>query len=525
VRRSTSPLVTMSLRVQVWRSFYQDSMVLMRLAKALQERPGVCRSAALMGTPANHELLAAAGLSHHDLAAASAGDLMLAVEAETDAAAEAVLASAKEFFDQRRRERESTGRVLPRTLESALRLRPDANLALVSVPGAYATFEAMTALRRGLHVFLFSDNVALDDEIALKRFAVSRRLLCMGPDCGTAYLNGVGLGFANVVPRGRIGCVAASGTGLQAVVCRLAAIGEGISHGIGVGGRDLSEPVGGAMTKFALGLLAADPATCVIVLISKPPAPRVMAEVEALIETIDKPVVLSCLGAAPRAGAPGHWAPTLEDAAGRAAALARGESWSPRPFTHPAAVRAGLARAGGAGPRGERVLGLFNGGTLAHEARLVLEPLLGPIATEVGGHAGHVHRILDLGADELTQARPHPMIDPAARSERIREAGRTPEIGVLLVDLVLGRAAHPDPVGPLARAIRDACQAATAAGRSLAVVACVVGSERDPQGLGAQTAALEEAGVHVLPSSAQAARFAALLVQPALEHTLLAGTG
>jgi FdrA protein len=525
VRRSTSPLVTMSIRVQVWRSFYQDSMVLMRLAKDLQERPGVCRSAALMGTPANHQLLASAGLSHHDLAEASPVDLMLAVEAETDAAAEAVLASAKEFFDRRRRERESTGRVLPRTLESALRLRPDANLALVSVPGAYATFEAMTALRRGLHVFLFSDNVALDDEIALKRVAVSRGLLCMGPDCGTAYLNGVGLGFANVIPRGRVGCVAASGTGLQAVACRLAALGEGISHGIGVGGRDLSEPVGGAMTKVALGLLAADPATRVIVLISKPPAPPVMAEVEALIETIDKPVVVSCLGAAPRAGAPGHWAPTLEDAAARAAALARGESWSPRPFTHPAAVRAGLARAAGAGARGARVLGLFTGGTLAHEARLVLEPLLGSIAADDGGHAGNVHRIVDLGADELTQSRPHPMIDPAARSARIREAGRAPEIGVLLVDLVLGRAAHPDPARPLAAAIRDACRGAASAGRSLAVVACVVGSEGDPQGLRAQTVALEEAGVYVLPSSAQAARFAALLIKPELGRTLLAGTG
>jgi FdrA protein len=171
------------------------------------------------------------------------------------------------------------------------------------------------------------------------------------------------------------------------------------------------------------------------------------------------------------------------------------------------------------------VLGLFTGGTLAHEARLVLEPLLGSIAADVGGHAGNVHRIVDLGADELTQARPHPMIDPAVRSARIREAGRAPEIGVLLVDLVLGRAAHPDPARPLAGAIRDACRAAASAGRSLAVVACVVGSEQDPQGLRAQTVALEEAGVYVLPSSAQAARFAALLVKPELGRTLLAGTG
>jgi FdrA protein len=513
----------MPIRAEVWRSFYQDSMALMRLAAELRERPGVLQSAALMGTPANHQLLASSGLSGPDLAGASPGDLMLAVEAETNAAAEAALASARAFFDQRRLEREASGRVLPRTLESALRQLPEANLAVVSVPGAYARLEAMTALQRGLHVFLFSDNVALDDEIALKRVAVSRRLLCMGPDCGTAYLNGVGLGFANVVPRGRVGCVAASGTGLQAVASRLAALGEGISQAIGVGGRDLSERVGGAMTKLALEVLAADPATQVIVLISKPPAPAVMAEVDGILQPIGKPVVVCCLGATPPAGTRGHWAPTLEDAATSAAALAHGGSWRPRAFTDLAAVQARLARACDAGPRGARVLGLFSGGSLADEARLVLAPLLGPIATDTDGRTGGAHRILDLGAGEFTQGRPHPMIDPSGRGARIREAGRSPEVGVLLVDLVLGRAAHPDPAGPLRAAIRDARDSAARAGRSLAVVASVVGTERDPQGLSAQTAALEAAGVHVLPSSAQAARFAALLVKPALGETLLAG--
>ena len=508
----------MPIRIEVWRSFYQDSVVLMRLAATLSERPGVRQAAALMGTAANRELLANAGLAAPGLEDAAPGDLMLAIDAETEQAAESALAAAKAFFDRERREREASGRIRPRTLESAIRQFPEANLALVSVPGAHATLEAMTALRHGLHVFLFSDNVAIEDEIALKRLAASRRLLCMGPDCGTAYLNGVGLGFANVVPRGRIGCVAASGTGLQAVASHVAALGEGISHGIGVGGRDLSEAVGAPMTTLALELLAADAATTVIVLISKPPAPRVMRELDAIIRTLAKPVVVCCLGSGADGPAAGHRVDTLEAAAMAAVALARGRPVDVPAFTDPAAVRARLACVGPQEGRGPALLGLYTGGTLAHEARLLLEPLLGPLDTGAAAH-----QVIDLGADEFTVGRPHPMIDPSERAARIRAAGAAPAVGVLLVDLVLGRAAHPDPAQPLAAAVRDARTAAARAGRSLAVVASVVGTEADPQGLRAQTAALESAGVEVLPSNAQACRFAALLLRPELANRLLPG--
>jgi FdrA protein len=514
----------MQVRAVLWRSFYQDSMVLMRIAEQLRGLPGVREAAVLMGTPANHELLASAGLSTPDTKDASPGDLMLAVSAENEAAAEAALSSAKEVFEERRRVRESAGEVLPRTLDSALRQLPDANLATISVPGAYAKFEAMAALRRGLHVFLFSDNVTVEDEVELKQLAVRRQLLCMGPDCGTAYLNGVGLGFANVVPRGRIGCVAAAGTGLQAVVSHLAVLGEGISHGIGVGGRDLSAEVGGAMTSFAIEALASDSATEVIVLISKPPAASVMPKLEAAIRTVKKPVVVCCLGIAPRADGPGRWVSTLEDAAEAAAAAARGKSWTPRLFSDLDGVRKRLAAVPNDKKRGGTLLGLFTGGTLAHEASLLLDPLLGRIASNVGGHSKGEHQILDLGADEFTVGRPHPMLDPSGRDARVRDAGRDPNVGLLLLDLVLGRAAHPDPARSLAAAIRDARASAAQHGRSLLVVASVVGTERDPQGLRGQVAALEAAGVELFPSNAQAARFAALVLKPNLEPQLLGHT-
>src|SRR5436309_11204626 len=326
----------MPVRATVRRSFYQDSVVLMGLALELRALPGVREAAALMGTPANHELLASAGLATPETNEAAPEELVLAVDVETDAAGDTALAAARAFFEEHRRARESTGRVLPRTLDSALRQLPDANLATISVPGAYAKLEALTALRRGLHVFLFSDNVPLEDEIELKQLAVRRQLLCMGPDCGTAYINGIGLGFANVVPRGRVGCVAASGTGLQAVASRLAAAGEGISQGIGVGGRDLSDAVGGAMALFALDALAADAATELVVLLSKPASPEVTGRIQRALPAIGKPVVVCCLGTRAHEAGPVHWVDTLDEAADRAVALVRERAWSPRTFADPA---------------------------------------------------------------------------------------------------------------------------------------------------------------------------------------------
>jgi FdrA protein len=499
----------MLVRVVVRRSYYRDSMVLMRVAEAVRALPGVREAAALMGTPANHELLASAGLAADETKDATPGDLVIAVLGETDAAAEAGLAEAERVLTEQRPAGAVAGRALPRTLDAALRQLPDANLAAISVPGAYAAFEAQRALRRGLHVFLFSDNVPLQDEIELKRLALERGLLCMGPDCGTAYVNGVGLGFANVVPRGRVGCVAASGTGLQAVVSRLAALGEGISHGIGVGGRDLSAQVGGVMTLTALDALASDAVTEAIVVIGKPPAPDVVPRLEAAIARVAKPVVVCCLGARPAGSAAGRWVGTLDDAADLVAATLRGESWSPRLFADLAAVRARLARARSHASRGT-ILGLYTGGTLAHEADLVLAPLVQDAV-----------RLVDLGDDEFTRGRPHPMIDPEARAARVREAGASGDVGVLLLDLVLGRAVHPDPATPLAAAIGDARRTAASAGRTLVAVASVVGTDGDPQDLGRQVATLEAAGVEVLPSNAQAARFAALLTRPELGPTLL----
>ena len=511
------------LKTEIWPSFYQDSVVLMRVAAEIRGRPGVGEAAAFMGTPSNQALLEQSGLSTAEGRKAGPNDLILTVAA-VDAGAAAALAAAHELLVARRQSTEESVEVAPRTLNSALRLLPDANLATISVPGEFVKLEAMRALRRDLNVFIFSDNVPLEHEIALKREALGRGLLCMGPDCGTAYLNGTGLGFVNVVPKGRIGCVAASGTGLQAVASHLAALGEGISQGIGVGGRDLGPEVGGMMTLFALEALASDPATDAVVLISKPPHAKVMAKLEAALEAIEKPVVVCCLGAAGQGGTgKALWVETLDLAAEAVHAVLEGKSWKPRTFADPQGVLERLDRLRApATPMAPGVAGFYTGGTLAHEARLLLQPLLGDAGFDGRcGAGGSPHHILDLGDDAYTMGRPHPMIDPRKRSELILSAGTSPEVGVLLFDLVLGKASHPDPAEPLATAVKDARATAAADGRRLLAVASVVGTAEDPQGLAGQIGQLEAAGVEVFPSNAEAVRFAALAVDPKLSARLL----
>jgi FdrA protein len=501
------------IRAVLKRSFYRDSVVLMRLAEVLRARPGIREAAALMGTPANHELLDAAGLITAEMAGATPADLILAVAAVDAETADAALGAALALLAGRPLAQQPTTEALPRTLDRALRHAPATNLVSISVPGAYAALEARRALERGLHVFLFSDNVPLADEVALKELASSRRLLCMGPDCGTAYVAGIGLGFANVVARGRVGCVAASGTGLQAVAARLDAQGEGISQGIGVGGRDLSSSVGGAMSLLALDVLAGDDETEIIVVISKPPAAEVLPALERALARTNKPVVVCCLGERPRISGQSTWVATLEDAAAAVITTLRGCSSGESAPDTPASTRARLERLASGRPRwGSTLLGLYTGGTLAYEARLVLEPLIGQVSAQFR-HGGIGHRIVDLGGDEFTISRPHPMLDPDFRAACLRDAGRSAEVGVVLVDLVLGRGAHENPGQALADAADEARHVAERDGRTLVVAGSIVGTRGDPQGLMRQAAMLEAAGVELFASNAQAARFAALVLE------------
>jgi succinyl-CoA synthetase alpha subunit len=512
----------MLLRTEIWPSLYQDSVILMRLASTIRSRPGIEEAAAFMGTPSNQAILQEVGLATDEGRKAGPNDIIITVKAETESDAAAAFEAARALLSARQTEDEDGEEARPRTLDSALRRLPNANLAAISIPGEYAGAEALRALHRNLNVFLFSDNVPVATEIELKREALKRNLLCMGPDCGTAYLNGKGLGFFNVVMRGRVGCVAASGTGLQAVASRLAALGEGISQGIGVGGRDLSADVGGMMTLASLEMLADDPSTEAIVLISKPPHPTVMEKLDRTLAGIGKPVVVCCLGAPTKVDGRILWVATLDDAAEAAAAFLQGRTWAPSAFTDVAAVRARFDEVRVSlndAPR--RIVGLYTGGTLAHEAHLLLHEMLGAVGFNGRPYAAkEPHQLIDLGDDAYTVGRPHPMIAPETRSEILSRAGES-DVGILLLDLVLGKGSHDDPAGAVAEALAVAREKAAARGRKLLAIGSVVGTEQDPQGLDRQIATLAGAGVLVFPSNAQAARFAALAAQPNLADTLL----
>jgi FdrA protein len=505
--------------VRVFPGAYRDSLLLLSATRAMEQGAGVSWASAAMATPATIEDLAARGFPPGDLAGADANALVLAVCAADGQTADDALGRARAaLFAEPARPATEHGRPGPRTIGEAVARLPEANVAVVSVPGPYAAMAAHSALTAGLHVLLFSDNVPLAAEMELKRRASRLDRLVMGPGAGTAVLGGVGLGFANAVGPGPVGVVAAAGTGAQEVMTLLDRWGIGVSQVIGVGGRDLSAEVGGLMARDAVRALDADPATEVILLVSKPPdADVARAVISASAAT---PVVAACIGmSAPDgllAGAP--LAGTLE----QGAVLVAGMLGRPVPdlaegtadVTGRAARRIAAARTA--------VRGFYTGGTLCYEAQVVLGGWLGPVYSniplrpELGLPApAGAHICLDLGEEEYTQGRPHPMIDPAARKEIMQAEAFGDDIAAVLLDVVIGYGAHSDPAGEIA----GTCSDIVASGA--AVVAYVLGARADRQGFDRQRRRLQEAGAIVTTSAAQAARVAAAIAvrQPSLATT------
>lgn len=501
---------------------YHDSVTLLLQSKEMNELEGVIRAMVAMATPTNREILAELGWTGQDVQGATENDLVVAVEAEDGDALDRALG----WLETRRTSQPTSSGAAyhPRTLRRALADAPASNLVQISVPGRYAYREARSALLNDKHVMLFSDNVSIEEEVALKDLAAERGLLLMGPDCGTAILNGVCLGFANVVPRGPVGIVAASGTGAQEVSSLLGRKGIGISQLIGTGGRDLSAEVGGRMMRLSLRALDADPNTQIIVLVSKPPAEEVGKAILSDAGSCSKPVVVNFLGENAGKISKGNvkGAGTLEEAAGLAVEIVTGEvpSIGKADSKDDLTALASAERAKMAA--GQRYLrGLFTGGTLADEAMILLKDTLtslysnGPVpgcSHLEDRKQSREHTILDLGADEFTVGRAHPMIDPMVRNLRIVQEAQDPETAVLLLDVVLGYGSNTDPAGEAARAVEKAAVLAQRDGRYISVVASICGTDGDPQNMEEQQQILKDAGVHVFASNAQASRFCGLLL-------------
>ncbi len=500
------------IKVEIRSGAYYDSVVLMQLQRALAEQPGIIDAGVVMGTSSNKEVLAQSNMLVPEAEAAGANDLVIVVNSGDEASARAALGKVDALVSARR----STGGekdYLPHSIDTAAKMLPDANWVLVSVPGRYAAGVARQALGLDKHVFLYSDNVTLEDEISLKNQAAKKGLLVMGPDCGTAIVNGIGLGFANKVRKGPIGIVAASGTGLQQVCVRIHQMGSGITHALGTGGRDLSEAVNAITARQGLDLMARDPDTKVIMLVSKPPSPTVADSLINAARSVRKPVVVDFIGhaSASRRMDNVFFATTFDEAAEIAIQLID----SSEDFTEEPDISK-------FSPQQRYLRGLFSGGTLQYEALLILENYLPVVYSNAPLHkqdklqdslVSKEDTVIDLGEDEFTVGRLHPMMDNDLRIRRLEKEFADPEVAVVFLDVVLGFGAHHNPASELAPAIAKGIKTAAQSGRHVEVVAIVSGTDEDPQGMEDQIKALKASGAKVETSNDAAARYVGRLLQ------------
>ena len=499
-------------------NIYRDSVALMQISSKLSDLLGVSQASAIMATKANIELLLEAGLLDQ-LIDPQPNNLLIAIQGENEGVIDAAFIQAEAALNKVISGNAGGGETVlqPSSIEMALDKFPEANLALISCPGEYAGAEAMKALHLGLDVMIFSDNVSVEDELALKQLAQTTGKLVMGPDCGTAILQGVPIGFANVVTTGNIGIVAASGTGLQQVSCLVDQLGGGISQAIGTGGRDLTFKIGGLSMLQGIEILAKDEATKVITLISKPPAPEVAEKILAEAASCGKPVVVNFIGSETIFSRDSvYMADTLEQTAHIAIALSKGDALSMEPLprhTHGHSEIQEICRAFSISQK--YVRGLYSGGTFSYEAMVLLNKEIGPVNSSSPLNAcdrlndiwtSTNNTIIDLGDDLFTRGRPHPMIDHRLRNNRIIQEAKDPETAVILLDIVIGYGSHDDPAGEIAGSIQAAKEAASKIGNAPVFVTFVCGTKRDPQHLFTQKKKLRKVGAIVVESNAQAVR-------------------
>jgi succinyl-CoA synthetase alpha subunit len=501
---------------------YYDSVFLMGISKRISDVEGVRQNAVLMGSDTNKGLLSSIGIQDAKIDAAQPDDLIVGIVADNEQVVQEVLGKLDEYLMGGVPGSTTSN---PHSLHEAVAQKPNANLAVISVPGEYAAQEAHKALEAGLNVFLFSDNVSTKDELELKRFAIERHLLVMGPDCGTAIIGGVGIGFANVVRRGPIGTIGVAGTGLQEFTSQVHTAGSGISHAIGTGGHDLSDEIGGLTTFAALEALEADPQTRVIAIVSKPPSPQTLTRLIERIRICTKPVIGCFLGT--RLDAKSHegvfqYATTIDEAV-QLALYPIGENSLGKAVSLTAQELENIAKERALWNSRQKYLrGVFAGGTFCYQSQQILRDggitvhSNAPLESKhklIDSDCSREHTIVDMGADEYTVGRPHPMIDGTLRKQRILAEAQDPETAVLLLDFILGYNASMEPVAELLDAIREAKQAVANQNGKLTVVASVCGTDGDPQILDLQVRLLIEAGVFVFQSNAKATSFCCELLK------------
>jgi FdrA protein len=503
---------------QILKHTYNDSIILMQNTVELESLPGVIKAAIMMGTPGVLQSLKESNLLVEDENNISSDDMIIAVEGETEGEVKLALEKITKRLLGGEILSKSSNTTIGASLEESYGLLwrdipVDVSLSLISTPGLYAAAEAWRAVKSNRHVMIFSNNVSIEDEIALKKSGLERNLLVMGPDCGTAIINGVPLGFANVVKRGNIGVIAGAGSGLQELTCLIDRMGCGISHAIGTGGRDLSSKVKGITTKLGLGMLGDDKGTDVIALLSKPPDPQIAAEVIEVAKCIGKPIAVCLLGMESKVKNDGqiYFAETIDELANLTVSLATQSEMKREVYSKKIIQNEDI-------PLNQYIRGFFSGGTLAYETLYLLKSEIGGVYSNISKDPEFIcvmedlekprHIILDLGTEEFTTGRPHPMIDGRWRAELIKSCGRNEKVKVVLFDLILGLGADSNPASTISGSIQEARKEAEANGRELIFIASIIGTEEDPQPYSDQFNILKNAGVIITKSNAEAARLA-----------------
>lgn len=507
----------------VKRNLFRDSLQLMQLSEEAKKLPGILDAAVVMGTETNKEILERLGILTNEGRAAGENDMILAAKAEDEEKLEEALKKMEELV-MKPPAVEAAPTEAARvffSVEGALEAMPDANLAIVSVPGEYARDVTMSFLKKGVHVHLFSDHVPIEHEIELKKYASEHGLLVLGPGAGTSIINGKAIAFANVVKRGSVGIVAAAGTGLQEVSVLLDRVGLGVSQGLGIGGNDVKEKVGGIMAIDCIRALEADKRTRLIMLVAKPPDRAVLNKITKLIERETKKPFVACFLGAQEYKPPKKLARRLHSTRSLHAAVLevvrmmkpRALSAAKKKISMKPSELEKLAKKlwNGLNPKQKYVRALYTGGTLMYESLLIYRELIGGVYSNAplnpkyklpDPYKSMKHSVIDLGEEEFTAGRAHPMIDPTIRRLRLVEEARDPEVAVILMDFVLGYGSHSDPAGAMLDAIKEAQEIAEEDGRKIVIMGHVCGTRRDLQNLVEQEKKLRKAGVATFPTNA-----------------------
>jgi len=524
-------LIDISMIVNITKkNFFRDSVQMMQFSQQLKDEQGVIDAAIVMGTDLNKNTLKKMGLLTEDGISATENDTLITINCQDENSLNNAVQKAEQLLtsDITKSKNEFND------LSSALDAFDNANMASLSIPGQFVKEMATELIRKQLHLFVFSDHVPLEDEILLKNLALENNVLFMGPEAGTSILNGTVFGFGNRIRSGSVGIIGASGTGIQESSTMIDLFGEGISHAIGVGGRDLRNDIGGMMTMKTMEVFEDDPNTKAVLLVSKPVGDDVRNKIINKINNFSKKNYVLCLigdNENREDSAKIKFSKSIQISVLKILKYVNDDAYKKIKDVVRKQVDDSikLAKSLSSDLNNDQrfVRGFFAGGTLCYESKIILEQMIGKVYSNLssddeysikGNAASKENTLIDFGEEEFTSARPHPIIDPLLRKNRILEDADDPNVGVIIIDIICGINAAKNTMAFHAETIKKAIENAKEKGRRLSVFAYICGTEKDVSEN--ELKLLTDSGAKLFTSNALMS-FAAALVVKNLDESLI----